>query len=167
MEVGDPPRDGVTAIGSGRVHRTRLCRRRSRLPLGGEQGFTLVEVVMTMVLLSVGIMGLAPVMLAVFQGNRWAQDMSLATALAEDRLERILHHPRYDQITEANFPDEAQGTIRAGDPRYRKFARSVTIVDSMNVLGQSLLKSVTVTVTWTGIRGQNHNVTLFGRQSRF
>ena len=119
------------AVGPVRVQRARpsgtgLRNRR----IGGEGGFTLVEVVMTMVLLSVGIMGLAPVMLAVVQGNRFAQNMSLATALAEDRLEQVLHHPVFAEITEANFPDEAQGTIRAGDPRSARVARAVSVAAS-------------------------------------
>jgi prepilin-type N-terminal cleavage/methylation domain-containing protein len=133
----------------------------------GVGGFTLVEVVMTMVLLSVGLLSLAPVMLAVVQGNRFAQNITLATTLAEDRLEEILNHPVYAQITLANYPSEAQGQIRGGDPKFTRFARSVTVTDSLDVLGRSLLKSVTVTVTWLRQTGQTSQVTLHSRVSRF
>ena len=87
------PRSPVTTACAGRVHR----RGRSRVTLSrlGQGGFTLVEVVITMVLLSVGLLGLGPMMISVMQGNRFSQDMTLATSLAEDRLEEILHQPVY------------------------------------------------------------------------
>ena len=151
--------------GSGRVHRVRGAE--GGPGVRGEGGFTLVEVVMTMVLLSVGLLSLAPVMLAVAQGNRFAQNITQATSLAEDRLEQVLHHPVYGDITSANFPSEAQGQIRGGDPHFTRFARSVTVVDSLDVLGRSLLKSVTVTITWMRLTGQTSQVTLHGRVSRF
>ena len=144
----------------------RLCGRRGASD-GGEAGFTLVEVVMTMVVLSVGIMSLAPLMMAVVRGNRFAQDMTQATALAEDRIEETLHNPVYADITIANFPSEAQGQIRSGDPGYIKFARSVSIVDTLNVLGDSVMKNVTVTVSWFGFVGRSISVTLYGRVARF
>ncbi len=151
------------ARGSGWVHRvprpasTRL----------GSGGFTLIEVVMTMVLLSVGLLTLAPLMVSVVQGNRFAQHLTMATSLAEDRLEEITNHNVFADITAAKYPSEAQGEIRNGDSRYARYARAVTIVDSLDVLARSVLKSVTVTVSWTGIGGQARDVTLFGRVARF
>lgn len=153
------------AVGSGRVHRAR--RAAGGDSPAGQGGFTLVEVVMTMVLLSVGLLGLAPLMVAVFQGNRFAQEMSLATVLAEDRMEEIMNHPVYSEITTARFPSEARGSIRQGDQKYRRFSRSVAIVDSLDILGRSLLKSITVVVTWSGMDGSSRDVTLFSRVSRF
>ncbi len=122
---------------------------------------------MTMVLLSVGLLSLAPVMLAVFQGNRFAQDLALGTALAEDRMEEVVHHAVYSEIITARFSDEAQGQIRQGDPKYAKFARTVAIVDSLDVLANSVLKGVTVTVSWSGLDGRTRTVTLYSRVARF
>ena len=150
---------------SGRVQRT-VCGR-SEVLSQGERGFTLVEVVMTMVVLSVGLLSLAPLMLAVVRGNRFAQDMTLATSLAEDRLEEILHDPNFSRIIKINFPDEAQGQIRQGDPKYTKFARSVAIVDSTDALGRCAMKNVTVRVSWTGLASKTLSVTLYGRVARF
>lgn len=151
--------------GSGRVQRTRSGA--GGALAGGEGGFTLVEVVMTMVLLSVGLLSLGPLMIGVVRGNRFAQDLTLATSLAEDRIEEILHQVNYSDITEANFPDEAQGQVHSGDSMYRKYARSVAIVDSLDVLSRSVLKSVTVTVSWTGLGDRPHDITLYGRVARF
>jgi prepilin-type N-terminal cleavage/methylation domain-containing protein len=133
----------------------------------GEGGFTLVEIVITMVLLSVGLLGLGPMMISVMQGNRFSQDMTLATSLAEDRLEEILHQPVFSTITTANFPDEAQGQIRSGDSHYVKFSRTVTIADSTDILGRILMKNVTVVVAWTGLSGRTHDVILHGKVARF
>ncbi len=150
---------------AGRVHQ------RGREPVGpprfGEGGFTLIEVVVTMVLLSVGLMGLGPMMISVMQGNRFAQDMTLATSLAEDRIEEILHQPVFSSIMDSGFPDEPQGQIRNGDAKYRKFSRTVSVVDSTDVLGRILMKNVTVVVSWTGLSGRTHDVTLHGKVSRF
>ena len=159
------PLPGWVAAGSGRVHRAR--RVASGAPLKNERGFTLIEVVMTMVLLSVGLLSLAPVMLAVFQGNRFAQDLAQGTALAEDRMEEIVQHTVYSEITTARFFDEAQGQIRQGDPQYAKFGRTVAIVDSLDVLANSVLKGVTVTVSWRGLDGVTRTVTLYSRVARF
>ncbi len=149
----------------GRVHHAR--RGRGVIPGRGERGFTLIEVVMTMMLLSLGLMSLGPLMLSVVRGNRFAQDVSLATALAEDRLEQVLHYTQYDSITPVRFLSEAQGQVHNGDPEYIKFARAVTIVESLDVLGMSLMKNVTVVITWRGITSNEHSVTMYGRVARF
>ncbi len=149
----------------GRVHNARHGR--GVIPGKGERGFTLIEVVMTMVLLSIGVMSLGPLMLSVVRGNRFAQDMSLATALAEDRLEQILHYTNYDSITPTRFLSEAQGQVHNGDLAYIKFARAVTIVDSLDILGVSLMKNVTVVISWRGITSNQHEVTMYGRVARF
>jgi len=106
-------------------------------------------------------------MMAVVRGNRFAQNMTLATSLAEDRMEEILHNPVYADITEANFPSESQGQVHYGDPKYSKFTRSVTIVDSLNVLMQSMMKNVTIDVSWWGLSQKTVSVTLYGRVARF
>ena len=167
MKAVDWNRVFFAVHGAGRVQRSVYGR--SAAPVKGDKGFTLIEVVMTMVLLSVGLMSLAPLMLSVVSGNRFAQDMTLATALAEDRLEEVLHYPNFNWIVEGNFPDEAQGEIRNGDPKYAKFARTVAVIDSMDTLGRCVLKSVTVTVMWTGLSqyGDQLRVQLHGRVARF
>ena len=149
----------------GRVHHARHGR--GVIPGTGERGFTLIEVVMTMVLLSFGLMSLGPLMLSVVRGNRFAQDMSLATSLAEDRLEQVLHYSNYDSIVAAHFPSEAQGQVHNGDQTYIKFARTVSIVDSLDILGVSLMKNVTVEITWRGITSNDHSVSMYGRVARF
>ena len=145
----------------------RNARSRGEALSHRERGFSLVEVVVTMVVLSVGLLSLAPLMMAVVRGNRFAQNMTLATSLAEDRMEEILHNPVYADITEANFPSETQGQVQHGDPKYSKFTRSVTIVDSLNVLMQSSMKNVTIDVSWWGLSQKTVSVTLYGRVARF
>jgi len=167
MEVNDCHRPAFppSLTGIGRVHR---YRRGGVLPSRhGEGGFTLVEVVITMLLLSIGLLSLGPLMIGVIRGNRFAQDMTLATALAEDRMEEIVNHNDYDAITTSTFPDEAQGQIRNGDPAYTKFSRTVAIVDSTDALGRSVMKSITVQVSWTGFSRNTLDVILHGRVARF
>ncbi len=147
-----------------RVQRDRVG---DGVPPRGEGGFTLIEVVMTMMLLSLGIMSLGPLMLSVVRGNRFAQNLSLATSLAEDRMEEILHHNIFSEITTANFPTEAQGQVEQGDQAYTRYARVVAIADSIDAGGRTVLKAVSVTVTWMGLSQTTHDVNLHGRVARF
>ena len=136
-------------------------------PPRGEGGFTLIEVVMTMVLLSIGIMSLGPLMLSVVRGNRFAQNLTLATSLAEDRMEEILNHNVFSEITSANFPTEAQGQVEQGDQAYARYTRTVAIDDSTDAIGRVVLKAISVTVSWTGFSQNTHSVNLHGRVARF
>jgi hypothetical protein len=122
---------------------------------------------MTMVLLSFGIMSLGPLMLSVVRGNRFAQNLSLATSLAEDRMEEVMNHPVFSGITAANFPSEPQGQVEQGDATYARYARSVAIADSLDASGRVVLKSISVTVTWSGMNQTSHSVNLHGRVARF
>jgi len=122
---------------------------------------------MTMVLLSIGIMSLGPLMLSVVRGNRFAQNLSLATSLAEDRMEEILNHNVFADITLANFPSEAQGQVKQGDDAYTRYERTVAIADSVDAGGRTVIKTVSVTVTWLGMSRNTHSVNLHGRVARF
>ncbi|MFQ5899103.1 MAG: prepilin-type N-terminal cleavage/methylation domain-containing protein [Candidatus Methylomirabilia bacterium] len=140
-------------------------------PSGNERGFTLVEVLIAIGLLTVGVVGI--VGLVGVQSGGAARGVSFgqaaitrsnalssATMLAQARLEQI-KNARYtaaqDDITSANFPDEAYGDI-AGYPNHR---RTVTIQDGVPAAG---MKTLTVDVFFrplqeTGI-GQEEQVRL-------
>jgi Tfp pilus assembly protein PilV len=56
-------------------------------------GITLVEIVVALVVFSVGILGLAPAMFAVVRQARIARIEALATDAAANRLERLIFTP--------------------------------------------------------------------------
>jgi hypothetical protein len=134
-------------------------RRRFRSLLTNQQGITLVEVVISVALLTVGLLGVGAALLAQTGGVAAgmtsgqaavtrAHYLSTATLLAQDRLEQIkrlqytIGPPVVDQITAptpAGFEDEAFGTMT----EYPAFSRQVRVVSATP---SANTKTVTVTV---------------------
>ncbi len=54
-----------------------------------EKGFTLIEVMISMVILAIGILGLAPLMVLSIYSNTYSQDLTRATAVAQDGIEQL------------------------------------------------------------------------------
>ncbi|MBV5326181.1 MAG: prepilin-type N-terminal cleavage/methylation domain-containing protein [Chlorobium sp.] len=70
-------------------------------PTESEHGFTLIEVLVALFILTIGILSLHLMQLSSIQGNASANRMSIKTANAEDRLEQLL----YLAYNDANFND--------------------------------------------------------------
>ncbi|MFQ5931922.1 MAG: type IV pilus modification protein PilV [Nitrospiraceae bacterium] len=64
----------------------------SRLPDGKQGGFTLIEALVSLFLLTIGLLGLAAMQSLALSGNVDANELSLATNLASDMLERIRYN---------------------------------------------------------------------------
>ena len=122
-----------------------------------EAGFTLVEVLVSIGLLTIGILGVGLALAASggiassdnvgLAAVSRANSYSTATELAQDRLEQIKNatykaNPLTDEITAANFPAEAYGSI-AG---YTGFRRTVSIQDATPA---AAMKTITVQVFFT------------------
>jgi len=73
-----------------------------RTPVG-EQGFNLIELMIAMVILSVGLMALGGMQIAAIQSNGEANKDSEAVHLASRYLEQIIRDENYD------VPDEIDG----------------------------------------------------------
>jgi type IV pilus assembly protein PilV len=58
-----------------------------------QSGFTLIEVLVTLVLVSVGLLGIAALQLTTLQGNQESYVRSQASVLAGDMLDRIRANP--------------------------------------------------------------------------
>ena len=54
-----------------------------------ERGFTLTEIMISMVILSVGLLGLASQTVSVIKANSLSDQMTRATVLAEDKIEQL------------------------------------------------------------------------------
>jgi prepilin-type N-terminal cleavage/methylation domain-containing protein len=59
--------------------------------LRGKEGFSLIEVLVALVILAVGLLGLAMFQITAIKGNAIASKWTVATELAQDRLERFRH----------------------------------------------------------------------------
>ena len=56
-----------------------------------QEGFSLIEVLIALVILAVGLLGLAMFQITAIKGNAIASKWTVATELAQDRLERFRH----------------------------------------------------------------------------
>ncbi len=77
-----------------------------RMPHAGQQGFTLIEVLVAMLVLMIGLLGVAGMQLVSFQNNQSAYLRTQATLVAGEFLDRIRANPEahltgtaYDAIT--------------------------------------------------------------------
>jgi prepilin-type N-terminal cleavage/methylation domain-containing protein len=116
-------------------------------------GFTLTEVLIAVVILSVGLLGLSAMTVAMTKSLAFGNRLTTATALAQKKLEEI-KNTSYTNVTSANYALEDYNTI-AG---YPQFSRSVTITTDSPLVNT---KTILVTTTWKReTTGTPYHVTL-------
>ncbi len=87
----------------------------------GENGFTLIEVLIAMVILSIALLGLSSMNLYTIQGNNFARLATAAVALAQDKIEALKNLSYTDaQLTDSNTGNDGSYTA----------LQSTTTVDS-------------------------------------
>ena len=111
-------------------------------PQKTNQGFSLIEVLIALSIFTIGILGVASLVISSINENALARRVTEATALAEDRLESMLALSYEDIIT-------GQSTEGA-------YTVSWNVAEDV-IVAQT--KSITVTVTWQ-YRGNQRNVTI-------
>lgn len=57
--------------------------------IGSNKGMSLVEVAIAMLIVAIGILGLAPMMAITMDANSLSQNMSIANTLAQDKIESL------------------------------------------------------------------------------
>lgn len=108
----------------------------------GEAGFSLIEVLIALSIFTIGILGVASLVISSINENALARRLTEATALAEDRLESMLALPYED--------------INTGQTTEGAYTVSWNVAEDI-IVAQT--KSITVTVTWQ-YRGNDRNVTI-------
>jgi type II secretory pathway pseudopilin PulG len=129
-----------------------------------EAGASLIEVMVSMLLLSVALLGLAVAFpqsrVAVQGGSQITTATNLARQALEDMRNRV-YSSTVDQITSTNFGSLGYG----GYPEFPTFRRTVDILDgapesACTPPGTPCTKTVTVSVFFRDERGQEQAVTL-------
>jgi type IV pilus assembly protein PilV len=118
-----------------------------------EKGFTLIEVLVATVVLSMGLLGLARVHIAAIQANTIASRLTQATTLAQDRVEQLLALPYKD-------PGLADNTYTETNPQ------GYTLTWEVDTdLPSTGMKTINVDVTWKNKAGQPKTFSLSVQKS--
>jgi len=122
-------------------------------PLRYPEGFTLLEVLIAIVILSLSLLGLSAMTISTIRGLDLSEEMTTATNLAQEKMEEI-KSTIYDGVLQASYPKEDYGAI-AG---FNQFRREVEIREN-EVLDNT--KTAVVSVFWKRLKGdQPHQVTV-------
>lgn len=127
---------------------------------------TLIEILVGMTIFAIGLLSLSRVMFGVMHANLRSKHTVIATNLAHQRMEDILGAMRYDSITQVQYPEEAYGQVNNANVEYAIYRRTVTVADSLNAIGDSIMKEIIVRVEWRE-SGDTRNVELRSSISRF
>ncbi len=115
-----------------------------------QSGITLLEVMISMIVLAIGILGLAPLISMSIYGNTFADDVTVANALAQQEVEILMNESDYGQILFYSTTDSVNGMYLVN--------RVVEddISDAMIPLG---LYKISVDIGWVDQQNQQRTVT--------
>jgi len=103
-----------------------------------QKGFTLIEILIGLLILAIGLLGIAVMQINSVKGGSFGNNMTQASTLAQDKLEYLKNLSYTDSNLNSGQHDEGtiSGTI---------FSRRYNIAEDT---GNSM-KTITVTVQWT------------------
>lgn len=108
-------------------------------------GFTLLETVMAVVLLGVAVLGLTYWQASIIRANTYAEQLTVAANLAQERMEELKLEPFVAVLLESPAPV----------PGYPPYTRWIEVTQI-----SSTLKEVHVKVAWTMASGATREVEL-------
>jgi type IV pilus assembly protein PilV len=114
------------------------------------KGFTLIEVLVAMVILSVGLLGTAALITGIISGNKVSNRATTATTLAQDKMEDI------KRLGYSNTVSETRASLSSP---YNNYEREVTVVDDSPA---AKMKTVTVEVYWESSKSVSLKTILSG-----
>jgi prepilin-type N-terminal cleavage/methylation domain-containing protein len=115
-------------------------------------GFTLLELLVTMLILTIGLLGTAGLTTAIIRGNSFNKNITSATAVAQTQLEAIQRAGYTGAvINDVSGPFKSADSVSVGGI---PFTRTTGIATASNT------KTVTVTVSWNESNNVLRSVTL-------
>ncbi len=107
------------------------------------EGFTLLEVMIALVIMAVGLLGLAALQLVAVKSNAFSSEMTYATMLAQQHAESLKNLP----YTDGNLT--AGSHTAMGSSKGVQYTVTWSVTDNVPVTD---MKSVHVTVQWLSLR---------------
>ncbi len=130
--------------------------RRKQGPLADNAGFGFIDVMLALVVLTIGVLALADLQIAASKGNNSTKSTAAASNIAEKKLEEV------KGMVYANIAAEAPALVdESGNPPQvgyngLTFTRQVTVASNSPIANT---KTVTVIITWSDKAGP-HTVSL-------
>jgi len=103
----------------------------------GEDGFTLTEVLIAMIILTTGLLGMVALTTGIMTGNKHSSNLTIATVLAQDKMEEVARIGYFNIIEETDDYNDISD--------YPQFKRVTAIVVNSPFPN---MKTVTITVFW-------------------
>lgn len=120
-------------------------------PFKRSKGFSLVEVLVALVILSISLLALAGLMVQSTKNGSWGSHMTEAATLAQDRLERFRAVRPQTDIPEGTGGTNTDQVTGASGIVYTRTCRVIT-----NTAGTA--RTIEITVTWAD--SVNHTITI-------
>jgi len=119
-----------------------------------QSGFTLLEVLIAISILTVGLLGVAQMQIMGIKGNYFSGNTTAALTLAEEKMEDLLGKSYTDaELTNGNHPD-ANNPIDETGQAGGIYSRMWIVTDNTPITGT---KTATVSVSWDNL---SHQVSL-------
>lgn len=140
----------------------------------GKEGFSLLEVLISLAILAVGLLALAMFQITAIKGNAIASKWTVATQLTQDKLEDF-RHAAWTDIASSNAAGFNSGTMQpvysalpaAAGSTFADNASGVTYYTVYYVNNNSsTFKTITVWTCWRDDLSQWHNVMLTTQRAR-
>jgi type IV pilus assembly protein PilV len=109
----------------------------SKSLISTEEGFTLIEIMIALVVMSIGLTALAAVQISAIQGNAFSKRMTTVVSIADEKLEQIKSSSYVDIVSESST-QITQSNMN--------FTRQVTVTNNSPLANT---KTINVTVNWS------------------
>lgn len=126
-------------------------KRRKQGPLADNAGFSFIDLMLAMVVLTIGVLAMADLQVIASRSNNSSRSTSAALNVATGKMEEIK-----DKVF-TSIVAEAPTTVTVLDPPRAPltFTRQVTVAIDTPIAGS---KTVTVIVTWSDSAGKTHTI---------
>lgn len=137
------------------------------LYLKKQNGFSLLEVLIALVILAIGLLAVAQMQITAIKGNAFGSGMTSASSLAANTLERLMALPYNDgQLTTYNTWQQDNITGVEGGVNNAGYVREYRVENNTPPRAGMQMKQITVRVVWTDSNGRTRNVTMITQKTQ-
>jgi type IV pilus assembly protein PilV len=126
-----------------------------------QEGFTLIEVMIALLLLLIGVAGVLSMQMTSMKATSFSRHATEATIVAEDRMEELMIMTT-DQLLLLHLSSDDVNAMAVDTPATDEYTRTLTVVDSLITAD---VLDVRVEVTWLERGTESHSV-IFNTQRR-